>query len=83
MLSKRFNNPIQCRTFFTGAAAQWQCRRILCSYGAFIGHAKDYAGLASAIGQAAGANVLVVDYRLTPEPPYTAAVDDVLAAYWG
>lgn len=50
------------------------------SGGYMVGSAQAYRHFAYELSRAADAQVLVVDYRLAPENPYPAAIDDAVAA---
>lgn len=50
--------------------------------GGYVAGNLDYAkGFGSALAVRCGIRVFAVEYRLAPENPYTAAIDDVLGAY--
>jgi monoterpene epsilon-lactone hydrolase len=49
--------------------------------GHMLGSAFGYRHLAGALALAAGAETIVPDFRLAPEHPFPAAVDDVVSAY--
>ncbi|MET3354335.1 UNVERIFIED_ORG: acetyl esterase/lipase [Xanthobacter viscosus] len=49
--------------------------------GYMVGSVNSHRGLVSLLNRASGAQTLAVAYRLAPEHPYPAAVDDSLAVY--
>jgi len=46
-----------------------------------LGSLRSHGELAARLGRASGMSVLVVDYRLAPEHPFPAALDDALTAW--
>lgn len=49
--------------------------------GYVIGSIETHRALAARLSQASGSRVLLIDYRLAPEHPHPAAVEDSVAAY--
>ncbi|MGF6933593.1 monoterpene epsilon-lactone hydrolase [Paraburkholderia sp. UCT70] len=63
------------------SASQREVMLYLHGGGFVLGDAEGFRGLAGAIAEDAQARVLIVDYRLAPESPYPAAVEDAADAY--
>ena len=62
-------------------ARKGRCVLYLHGGGYVVGSAALYRDFTWRIGRAAGASVLFVDYRLAPEHPFPAALDDAVNAY--
>jgi monoterpene epsilon-lactone hydrolase len=65
----------------TPAAAKDRAILYLHGGGYVIGSLDSHRHVASELGRAAGAQAFALDYRLAPEHPFPAAVDDALGAY--
>ncbi len=66
-----------------GRGGRQTARAILLLHGGgyVFGSARTYRALATRLAKMAEASVWAIDYRLAPEHPYPAAVEDALAAY--
>jgi acetyl esterase/lipase len=90
-LSVAPESDVQCeRVNAGGVDAEWVCapgaandRFVLYLHGGgyVIGSVKTHRDLIARVSRAAKARVLALDYRLAPEHPFPAAVDDAVAGY--
>jgi monoterpene epsilon-lactone hydrolase len=84
-------SPIQCEPVVAnGVPAEWICprgatpaRTVLFLHGGSFnsGSIVSHRTLAGNVALAAGARSLLIDYRLAPEHPFPAAIEDARAAY--
>lgn len=92
MRGRRSAAGIECSVLSTGAVnGEWHrpmrpiSTRVTIMYihggGYFTGSARAYRAVTTRLAKLASAPVFSVDYRLAPEHPFPAAVDDVVAAY--
>lgn len=72
---------VRCEWSATPAAHAHRVILYLHGGGYVGGSVASHRHLAGEVGRAAGARALAVDYRLAPEHPFPAAVDDALAVY--
>jgi monoterpene epsilon-lactone hydrolase len=90
-LRERVSDDIQCEPFEIGAThAEWivppntdSGRVVLYFHGGgyVLGSINTHRALIARIARASRARALAIDYRLAPEHPFPAAVDDAVAAY--
>jgi acetyl esterase/lipase len=71
------------RGFWCSVAESVPDRTILFFHGGgfTVGSTADHLGLCARLAKAAGARVFSVDYRLAPEHPFPAPIEDALASY--
>ena len=74
-------NGVKCEWTTTPDASTAKAVLFLHGGGYVIGSLDSHRHLVAEIGRTARARALAVDYRLAPEHPFPAAVDDALAAY--
>jgi len=79
--SKLDMNGVPALRLHTPAAAADKAVLLLHGGAYVLGGPSSHGSLAAQLGQAAGAETYLADYRLAPEYPYPAALDDALAAY--
>lgn len=80
-LEKVSANGVPAEWSSTPGAAQDRVIMYVHGGGYVIGSVASHRHLVTELGRAAGTRTLSLDYRLAPEHPFPAAVDDALAAY--
>jgi epsilon-lactone hydrolase len=76
------NTPERSAEWLTPPAARTDAVVLYFHGGGYaIGSPRSHRHLAAAIARAAGTRALLLDYRLAPEHPFPAALDDAVAAY--
>lgn len=76
-------NGVPCVGIHSGEVRSDKTILFFHSGGYVMGSHRGYIGALARLGQAADANILFPEYRLAPEHPYPAAVDDAFAVYRG
>ena len=90
-LSRRLPDGIECEdTSIAGVPVRWvrptwskSPQIVLAVHGGgfHVGSVESHRDLAGHVAAASGAQVVIIDYRLSPEDVYPAALDDVKAVY--
>jgi acetyl esterase/lipase len=90
-VAERVTTDVQCKPTIAGTVkAEWvvppaaDTERVLLYFhggGYVMGSINTHRAMVARMARAAGARALVIDYRLAPEHPFPAAVEDATAAY--
>src|SRR5437764_4993193 len=76
-----FSDTVPCEWVSISAGASRRSIMYLHGGAYIVGSARSDRMLTSALARVTGQRVLSVDYRLAPEHPFPAALEDALAAY--
>lgn len=72
---------VPCEMIIPPTADDTTCIVYLHGGGYLLGSRRSHRGLAAHLANAAGARAVLVEYRLAPEHPFPAALDDAVAVY--
>jgi acetyl esterase/lipase len=73
--------PVPAEWLYTPDSDESRVLLYLHGGGYLLGSISTHRSLAARIAEAAGVRALIIDYRLAPEHPFPAALDDAVAAY--